>query len=576
MQGDLYKQQQQQQEELHIQQEQEQLQRQEQLLAAPQEMAEDAAHLEASQATMAAQQLQTPVTEEQQASMGKFQRRREKRKAKKEYKERDRLEKEEIARQATLESSVVDGISKEEAEEHGVASFHHTLTEEKARVVVKHANGFLYAKPNGDGTAELKPTLPEKMTLYGKEIEVRKNFNLLNRLLARSVIDENGQLKEGAEEFISEFSFSAFKDLPMSAGTNGPAIEANMREVISRLFNAPEDSLLQADGYDEETAARMCEELADFLSHTRVTIPGGTGYLMGIGEISDAWTSFIRSCTITQTPLQEKLASVTKGMILENGTKELTNDKLEQMTEQKRNAVISLYSDAAKAHAELMKLRNIDINGQDVALVNACSANADFFCFLTRLQRHGSKSLGKCVYETKSYVEAHPLETARWLANQPEGSLTKEEREKAEQIALILTMPNVQGQINSAAAFIGEDRPNETSMERFHKAAYEFLERKSHSARKYEYHQGGIIGTMEKGTVVITLETFAAESSQLTASPITQHIAVGLYKIPKNGPDGMAEYYNHDNPLPDEMSALLSDTNYKMKNGSLPGDNLPS
>ena len=33
---------------------------------------------------------------------------------------------------------------------------------------------------------------------------------------------------------------------------------------------------------------------------------------------------------------------------------------------------------------------------------------------------------------------------------------------------------------------------------------------------------------------------------------------------------------NHDNPLPDEMSALLSDTNYKMKNGSLPGDNLPS
>ena len=40
MQGDLYKQQQQQ-EELHIQQEQEQLQRQEQLLAAPQEMAED-------------------------------------------------------------------------------------------------------------------------------------------------------------------------------------------------------------------------------------------------------------------------------------------------------------------------------------------------------------------------------------------------------------------------------------------------------------------------------------------------------------------------------------------------------
>ena len=577
MQGDLYKQQQQ--EELHIQQDQEQLQRQEQLLAAPQEMVEGAAHLEASQATMAAQQLQAPVTEEQQASMGKFQRRREKRKAKKEYKERDRLEKEEIARQATLESSVVDGISKEEAEEHGVASFHHTLTEEKARVVVKHANGFLYAKPNGDGTAELKPTLPETLTVVkngkAKQVQFRRNVNLINRLLARRCLDEKGKLREGALEFFRELAESF-------ASLSGELAEANWNDHLNEIVDDQFAPIVREE-YPPETAPQVVADLKNFFLMTQSCSGDAFASPMSAPEIYKAWQNFVESCDATETPLNERLAAVRRAMQAENqakGAQALPDDELESEIQEKLDAVTAMYADAYTARAELHLLRDINLDTKDVALPNACSANGAFIDRVFKLQDANRRSFFQ--YNTSSFVSSHPLQALQWALKYPPTTYSKKEKEQLDDAISALTLPegsaeqwkHVTSYLEKTSGFKKDD-PKTSVLKQFKETLIQNLSSITANSRKYLYHVAGHIGTMKDHTG-ITLETFAAETTQLTVSPITTHIAVGRYMLDKNGaPIGMTQYYDHDVALPDAQEIALAKVKDEVNGHRLPGDAPP-
>ena len=72
---------------------------------------------------------------------------------------------------------------------------------------------------------------------------------------------------------------------------------------------------------------------------------------------------------------------------------------------------------------------------------------------------------------------------------------------------------------------------------------------------KYDYHEAGNAGTMGDGTA-ITVEAFAAETTQFVVSPLTTHSAVGLYR---QGQKGMIGYYQEDDPLPGnaEMEAYI-------------------
>ena len=134
-----------------------------------------------------------------------------------------REHKEELKEEAvrrTEGESVVSGVSREDWKRHGGASYHYTLPAAQAYDTVGRSNGFLYAKPCGDGLCELRPTLPETVEIDGKKIPFRRTYNLFIKAFMHSVLDENGDLRKNipvekdgrafmadAEDFANEIDY---------------------------------------------------------------------------------------------------------------------------------------------------------------------------------------------------------------------------------------------------------------------------------------------------------------------------------------------------------------------------------
>ena len=565
MQGDLYRQQQQQ-EALHIQQDQEQLQQQEQLLAAPQEMVEGAAHLEASQAAMAAPQLHTPVTEEQQASLGKFQRRRlrreekarerqKKKDAQKEYEERDRLERETMARQATMDACTVKGLSQEQMQTHGVASFCQTLTEEEAQKVVEAANGFLYAKPNGDGTAQLKATLPEKAELVveydrnGKAartvtMDFRKNFNLFQKLVVRAMLDETGApTPERFLEISDYFSLVSVKRPAEARSFFSSLVEG---EVFS--------SELSKMGYSGRALAKTKRELLDFLVGTCIIRDGCCFSTLGNNQsMGSGMGGTLNRLTLARTRPLSAYVDETARRLKEQG---LPDDAIDREI----NDIISCYADSELARVELMKLRDLDIDSPDVALVNVCSDNSNMLNGFAKLLKRPSDTCKELTYQLGDNIFSDVPRAAAWVASRPP-SFWERAKYKRERILELTSALSIQSEAERAQALQRLFQNSTGDLDTICKSELMMF---FQDYGIYPAHRAMQVGLLNGSP--ITLETYAAIGGQYAAVPITQRIGVGLYK---GGPQGFQSFYNQESWLMDQRQQKREALKLSLERGIL-------
>ena len=222
-----------------------------------------------------------------------------------------------------------------------------------------------------------------------------------------------------------------------------------------------------------------------------------------------------------------------------------------EIIEKYEKALVSFHADVDAAIADLMDIRNMNIDSMDVPLSNACSANAYFYNNLGKL---AGEPKGIIDYDIESHAEEHPREELAYiLANPHKFSRFKENEDKLRGLEERCFDPEYKITTEETKLIAG------IAMEKY----------------KYLYHEAACISDIQDGSI-FTCETFAAETTQAIVSPFIRRAAIGWYKGARmNGGsiecEGIKKYYNHDDPLPvaDDMRSELKSAFIEHK---LPGD----
>lgn len=446
------------------------------------------------------------------------------------------------AKNITEANQVVTNVKSEDIEKYGCTSYHQTVLIEEAKRAVEESGGFLYYKEVKPGIAELRPTLPETIEIGNekKKIPLRRTYNILISKLAQSIVDENGKLLPNAMEMANRL-YEALR----SIGKQDENKEKRKIDIAA----------LEEAGIDAETISYI--ELYNKQNME------GVSYTFLPCEILEDFTSMVSKISrlgeISEEGIKKKQEEFEQDMVKENAGEELTKQQKKQI-----EAIRNMYEDAYIALQEMAKLRNLDPDSKDVALPNACSANA---IFQERNRVWAGKNHEKRVeYRTESHLNQNPKMYAQFIIDNFEWL---GERFTEKQKTLYLT------KIKEAKEIVEKIEKGEViSAEEEEKLQEAKLKMRTvlggeKSPIKYDYHQLGVVGVIGKDEdyITYTIETFAAETKQYVVSPFTQKVAIGRYKGKANENSGelpsqhqsVDAYYNWDNPLVNEEERILAE-----------------
>ncbi|MDO4292948.1 MAG: hypothetical protein Q4C65_06915 [Eubacteriales bacterium] len=427
----------------------------------------------------------------------------------------------------TLESSVVSGITREDWERHGGASFHHTLPAAQAYEVVGQSNGFLYAKPCGDGLCELRPTLPETVNIEGETIPLRRTYTLMIKAFMYGVLDEKGELKKDAEKFVDDIEYYFY------IGTH---------EDLELRKNSIRPALMEILG-DESQVEKVLDDwfkLQNKSAHNSI---------FESGEILSALT---RAVGDLKKASEENSFGRKANTLLKTVVKDRRDEPLTDEQEKRIEAILAIYEDIDRAFAEMQRIRDMDPDSQEVPLPNACSAHGVFITNIRKnLVGEGEKGDNeKLTYRTREHVKADPGTHIKYIIShfsdlKEEGIVVDSDKEYFEGLQNAL----------------GKRELNLAELQRIQNITVSGDKAPS----KYEYHVAANNGKLKDGARMTT-EGFAAETKQYIVSPFSMSHAVGIYRGTEEKGDnintidyvniGMESYYNHDNPLPTEDEQL--------------------
>ena len=553
MQGELYRQR----EALRVRQEREQVQPLERELGpALQRLEPVPMQLAPSRATRQAPPGEDArsVTQERLAPTRKAQRRQVRReqeaaqRARRERQaQREALEQLELS---TLEHSVLPGITMEQARANGVVSYRHDLPEEHAETVVKAANGFLYAKPNGDGTAQLKATLPEKAELnvgyrmdgtpVTAQVDFRKNYNLFQKLLVRTMLDETGA---PTLDRFTEIS-NCFMDITQLE-------KQDLRGRFSQLVEGEVvSSELSKLGYRGRSLARAKEDLLNFMVGTCYEKKGICVSALGnIQSMGSGMAGTLSRLTLARDhPLSDRVDARIRALEAQG----LPDSAIEEEV----NAMISCYTDCELARLELMELRELDIDSPDVALVNVCSDNSDMLSGFAKVLKRPSDTCRELEYQLgeDNLLSDIPRAVA-WAESQPQSfwETARFSRERLLELASALSIQS-EPQRTQAAQRLFPGTRDEPVVACRNEFKMFFL---SHGI--YSVHRAMQVGLLDGSP--ITLETYAATDDQYAATPITRRIGVGIYR---GGPRGFQNFYNQKSWLLDRKQQKKAAMKYSL------------
>ena len=438
------------------------------------------------------------------------------------------------------QDSVVPGISEQIVKEYGMASFHQILTEEKAKLVVLSSRGLLFAKPveGHPGLAELRPTLPEMVEEEGREekVALRKPYKQFMKVIAASLIDANGALKADAQQTMEKLWGFFMEEHSMVERLD--TFREDARNMLDDTFGAVLEELYPEEAQREEVK----HKIADMFPYVERRDKAGGFYALGVfnmeslEKVLGGFVSSVRKLypgTEGQTREQARAARLQE-------EREKMQGKSEAEINERLNAVGKMFEDTDEALEELRKLREMDEDDPEIPLINACSANAQAYnafgsTFLDDTRR-------ELAFATRSHEMRYPNRCLSFLRRKyTPASGQPEPGSQEEQILKDITVMEQK--------FRGyEDLPEaeRLKMQKEYKNEFERLGTLLQPYIKYPYHEAGNAGTMGDGTA-ITVEAFAAETTQFVVSPLTMHSAVGLYR---QGQKGMTGYYQEDNPLP--------------------------
>ena len=425
-------------------------------------------------------------------------------------------------------------VSAEDWQSYGGASYHYILPAAQANQAVENSNGFLYAKKAGDGLCELRPTLPEIVQVEGKDIPLRRSYTLLIKTMTHLVLSEDGRLRESAAAITGELAL-----------INSPDTFSDAEKILK-------PALIEVLEGNEEEATRTLEHLNLLVQHSSMQSFPPKEILNNFGDAINRLNMdrlMEREVLLRQELLRREEAA--------NHSPEERNQALETFS----LAFSSICADVDQSYRELMEIRNMSLDSQEVPLPNACSAHGNMIAGIRHDYMNASAEDSDMLwFRTSKHILSNPLSHVEYCLSHLDDipfeffRISKEEvSDRLNQIGRSIKDANEQ-----QLPFMLSDK----DWIFLRTLTVEQLE----SPSKYAYHVAANLGQIPGGPH-LTSEGFAAETKQFVVSPFSCHHAVGLYRgdigrqeygpDPELVSDGMVAYYLHDNPLPSDYENFL-------------------
>ena len=467
------------------------------------------------------------------------------------------------AEQEEMENSgnLISGISERQWKQSGGTTYKKVMAKEDADRIVKKSKGFLTAVKTEDGLMEIKQSLPEEVVIKGQKVHLRKAWNLLIKAGVTMVTNEDGSFKTDQESSRRGLLFSNLLSIYRSMDDPREQFEDTLKQefapVMEQLLreNYEAKGVVSAKALEEakKEVKNLCNELLLVLDANH-EMSGGLPLLpreamLGdyvdnmktFGQVDDEMMeNFLKGYKFRENQVVKKIVNgveVSENVIVE---REATDEEI-------KAAVASIRKDIQISNGQLKKVRDIDIDSKVVPIPNTCSANMLFYRNLQKICTGYSDFIE---YRPKEYIRKHPLQVLNFLKKNiylladADGSDAQQDFEKAVKTLNGMTLRESREGLSPE-----ELKAEEKKINKLASIADRF--------GKYEFHAAAHIFSDEDDGDM-TIEGFAAETSQFMVEPFSLNAGIGQYKgkltdepdnMTKNTKkqEGYSKYYSNDN-----------------------------
>ncbi|MCR5402322.1 MAG: hypothetical protein K6E91_00670 [Butyrivibrio sp.] len=242
--------------------------------------------------------------------------------------------------------------SDKEYNKYGGVSHHYVLPGVKALKVEKESEGFLVAVNYGEDSRlmELRPSIPEKVTIDGEEVEFRRTYNYIIKAAYSALFADNGALIEDAQEIASDLDV-LLANIQKENISGEDVLVRRIRPSLIRIFN-------KKTGNDQQAV----EEADKIIDNMRKITKKNNGPLV-TGNVS--LSRMIAPLMDLQNNGTEKIDEQLKD------DKSITdNEKAELITES--------IAEISGTILQLESIRDMDAEGKEVPMPDNNLANAEF------------------------------------------------------------------------------------------------------------------------------------------------------------------------------------------------------
>lgn len=382
------------------------------------------------------------------------------------------------------EDLLVEGITDQQLKTQGGTTYNLTLPKARAERMVAASNGFLTTRDNGNGTYTLRPSMPEKVTFAGEEIEFRRNYKRLTKMMAMLVVTTDGEIRQNMGESIDAVQ-DAIGNYQTYDTRQIREAEDKLRNVFLPMFR--QDKTLQCG----QTPEAAFQDFLKFMRYARGNVGGMNVGGMNVSVLGMEWMNSFKNITVYPARLAEAQ---------QNGT--IGEADLE-----------AFRADLQRTREILARCASQDMDSEEVFLPGACSATARLVTTIM-----------------------NPAEKLN--QEEPNGELR--------QAPFNYHVPTIFEHVSDEALRAKVDALRETPMtdkqwEDLKSATRQGDEENGILAyTTYVYHTSGHIGELDG--VHITLEAFAPEGHQLIGPGLTDEVGIGLFRTKED----FADFYGKD------------------------------
>ncbi len=302
-----------------------------------------------------------------------------------------------------------DKASYDDFKKYGGVSRHKVMPAFDALRLEKKSGGYLAAVPCGQkGMLELRPSMPEKVTLKGKQVELRRTYNYVIKAIFSSFFDENDNIKKNAGEIGDRLDeiFRGFIPIKKMVGDKSVKIDYDdekARTIMMELLLPELKKILRRKYFGQGLSARTLEKRTDTEAN----------------KIIDNWIGIQKDIKVamqgdSEIELGTDLKEISEAVHGDHGKWEEKAKKAGASEEEIEEIRNERQRQLAETIEKLKGIRDFDPEGKETPIQGTCTSNANFIQ-AAKLNFSGKLEL-KYVYKYKEeYVMKYPQKVLEFM-----------------------------------------------------------------------------------------------------------------------------------------------------------------